>query len=362
MSTLSTKTEYRLLTKRNRALPVGDLIRRLCGAFVLLWTGNAAYAAGRPTLDLVELVTGADVIVVGQVEGIRETSRGTLEINGNRLESAVLEGYIVVADVLKGSPLPERIPLSFTFPITPAGGVGYRGIPDRSFRLVFLKRSARGFDFVSPYYPSFPAVRGFVSPGGNTIDQVLHQLAAALDSPQIPRDDRLQLLFDLRGSNSQILTSALRNALRMTKDELLQLSIAAALLQRNDISALDIAKDALIHPKRDVPPYVLENLSSAISAGVTDQRAIPALAEIVKNAPQAYSRRSATFALRGTASNRAVPPLLVALGDKDFEVRYYAVIGLAEITNNVEWRPLEEDFRLHEQRYLTFWREWAAAR
>jgi hypothetical protein len=330
-----------------------------CIALVLFCTGKAD-AAGIPELNLAELIDAADLIAVGKVQGIREISTGEIQINEKQFPAKVLGGEIVVTATLKGGSVLDRIPLQFSLPITPAGSVGYRGIPSESYRLVFLKRSGPNFGFVSPYYPFFPAVAGIPVRGDSTMDQVVYQLAAAVQGPQISRDEKMTLLFALRGSNSPMLIAALRSALA-TNDKVLQLSIAAALLERNDLSALAISRDALLHPEPKVPRYVLVNLSSAISTGLRDDRGIPDLSEILKKAPEAYGRRSAASALRNTASRNAIAPLGAALRDSDLEVRYYAVIGLAEITNNSEWRPLMDEFQSHEQRYLTYWRDWVAA-
>ena len=37
-----------------------------------------------------------------------------------------------------------------------------------------------------------------------------------------------------------------------------------------------------------------------------------------------------------------------ALGDSDFQVRYDAVVGLAEIIGETAWRPSVRDFRADE--------------
>ncbi|MGB9106461.1 MAG: HEAT repeat domain-containing protein, partial [Terriglobales bacterium] len=106
--------------------------------------------------------------------------------------------------------------------------------------------------------------------------------------------------------------------------------------------------------------YMLVNLSSAIGRYVKDERAIPSL-RVLLGAADVLTRRAAAFALRNTGSELAIPALAIALGDTDSEVRYYAVIGLGEIANQPDWRPLMDDYALGEQKYLQYWRAWAAA-
>ena len=71
-------------------------------------------------------------------------------------------------------------------------------------------------------------------------------------------------------------------------------------------------------------------------------------------------RQAAAHALRDTRSQRALAALILGLYNSDFEVRYYAVIGLAEITGTPQWRPLESDFKARESEYLTYWKSWGA--
>jgi hypothetical protein len=47
------------------------------------------------------------------------------------------------------------------------------------------------------------------------------------------------------------------------------------------------------------------------------------------------------------------------LYNSDKEIRYEAVMGLAEITGQGSWGPAVNIFNSDEQRYLTYWREWA---
>ncbi len=54
-------------------------------------------------------------------------------------------------------------------------------------------------------------------------------------------------------------------------------------------------------------------------------------------------------------------PLSRLLNNSDEQVRYYAVVGLGEITKQDEWTPAFPEFREHEAKYLSYWRDWAAS-
>jgi hypothetical protein len=61
------------------------------------------------------------------------------------------------------------------------------------------------------------------------------------------------------------------------------------------------------------------------------------------------------MALRNTKAKEASKGLALALKDTDLKVRYYGVIGLAEITGEKNWRPSEEMFKKNENLYLQHW-------
>ena len=315
-----------------------------------------AWSAGVPTLSLPELIGDSSLIVIGRVNSVRQVSSTKVELFGQELPAKVMEGEIEVDYTIKGHSPGRVATVRFSIPGTPAGGVGYRGIPSGSYRIIFLRSSGGDYDFASPYYSSFPAVPGEEHATG-VLDQVVARLADVIQAPQSSETDKLEALFYSRGIKSSALNAALQVGLQ-SQNKTVQLSIAAAMLERNDISALPVAEGALAQPQPGVPQYLLQNLSSGIARGLRNERAIPTLGRILQQAPSAYARRAAASALRDTGSQLATPPLGWGLKDSDFEVRYLSVIGLAEITGQNEWRPLMEDFREHERKYLAHWSAW----
>ena len=122
------------------------------------------------------------------------------------------------------------------------------------------------------------------------------------------------------------------------RDQTLRLSAAAALLLLDDVSALPVAEKALLHPDTNLSPELLHNLRAGIRLGVKDKAAVPTLTRLL-SAGDVEARRAAVEALRNTNSPSAIAPLTKALEDADTDVQYVAVIGLAEITGQSEWRP-----------------------
>jgi hypothetical protein len=116
------------------------------------------------------------------------------------------------------------------------------------------------------------------------------------------------------------------------------------------------AVDAILNPPPDVPKNLIDGLGYSIQAGVTDPRAAPALARLL-NSTDVEKRRIATSALGRTHSMEATESLNKALDDKDQQVRYNAVTGLAQITGETDGMPSLEHFQKNEQHYLAHWRE-----
>src|SRR5262249_19498502 len=76
-----------------------------------------------------------------------------------------------------------------------------------------------------------------------------------------------------------------------------------------------------------------------------------------QDASDAAVRRGIANALRNTKSIIAIDGLLHSLRDSDADVRYTAVIALAEITHRFSLGASVDLFRSQEDKYLTYWKE-----
>lgn len=322
-------------------------------------TANVAGAFPVPVLHVADLVREADVVAVGTITSISEVGSTLIDTPTNlgKVRARVISGDLVVDQILKGTPDITKITFQFYLPEEP---IGYSGVAPSSYRIFFLKRRGNHYEFVSPYYPSvvaFPKPRIEV---GTTLDRVAMAVATVLRSrnasPQSKRE-AIQVLWDIK---SPVSVSALRPTLQET-DPSLRLSAAAALLAADEVSALAIAEEALLHGDRSVSSELLHNLRVGLSQGVMNEAAIPALTRLL-HAGDTETRRAASAALRNTRSPSAIISLATALDDSDFEVRLYAVIGLAEITGQSEWGPSWDGFAADEGRYLRHWKEWIRVR
>ena len=88
---------------------------------------------------------------------------------------------------------------------------------------------------------------------------------------------------------------------------------------------------------------------------------MPSLTRLL-GAQETETRRAAAAALAHSGSRAALEPLSLALNDADAQVRYNAVVGLADLTGQSDWRPNMDVFQSEEDKYLAHWKDWALKR
>jgi hypothetical protein len=310
---------------------------------------------GMHALDIERLLTDSDFVAVGTIESVSDLGEQAIVANGKEYRAMSKEGMLKVDTVLKGEAL--QSPVRFVFSI-PEQALDYRGVLAGSYRVVFLRKTSSGsFEFADHSYPTLAAVPGVsISNQQTGVETILNFVEAVLVS-KVPVSLKHEAISELRNSNSPSVARALRSA---ANDANLEISLDAVseLLARNDISAMPLAERYLVRPQPQVPTYLLRNISAAIESRVKDPRAIPALTRLL-SATDIDTVRAAASALRATGVTAALPSLARALKSPDFQTRYYAIIGMAEISNQPDWRPSVAEFRSAEKKYLDFWQSWA---
>jgi hypothetical protein len=309
-----------------------------------------------PAMDLADLAQRSDLIAIGQIISIVQKDARTIELNGTPTHVRIMVGELRVDQSLKGAVNVPSLSFEFELPDVP---LGYGAIAPMSYRMIFLKKVPAGYSFVSAYYPSVCAIPGVLPRDTETLDNITAQLAAVVQDLRADTAQKEEALYALRTLRIPAATDALKSALQEKSTDL-QLIATGTLLERNDISGIQIAEESLTKRPPAIPSYLFHNVAYAISQGVRDERAIPVLARLLR-LPEVETRRAAASALWHTHSDSAAPALVAALDDPDFEVRFYGVIGLAEITGQSDWHPNMEVFHGNEAKYLQHWRDWAQA-
>jgi len=307
-----------------------------------------------PALDLAMLTQGSSHIVVGRVITVRDVGRTNIFIEGQSFSARSQIVEVQAERLLKGETTGNVI--SFQL-IQPDVFMGYGSVRANQVGMFFLKRDAGNELIVtSPYYPSVVASLEAPELSNGDLNNVISEVIGVITSQRTSAGDKIKAIAALDSVRTPIVAEALHKAADSAHEDL-RINAIAALLRRNDISKLGSAESILANTSAVADPNLLDNLAFALYS-VHDPQAIPSLVRLLdSNFLQA--RRSAAAALRSTGDNAVLEHLAKALYDSDKEVRYQAVMGLAEITGQYSWGPSLNLYDEDEQRYLEHWHNWA---
>jgi len=306
------------------------------------------------TLDVASLTSQADIIVIGQIVSVTDRGPTTLDLGGGSIPATAFEAVLHVDHLLKGSPHAQNLFVDFALPQMP---IGIQSVVPGQYGLFFLAALQNHVRFTDPLHPSLPAVRNVKIPEGDVQDQVTVALGQVLMAPQVPDADLFWVLDALGTLKTDLARDTLRQALKSPSGTV-RLDVARALVARNDAAGLEAVEAALLHPD-GLSSNVISNLAGSLG-GLKDPKSVPALKRLIEtNNP--YVVKGAAIALRQTGSEDALEPLSRLLNNSNEQVRYYAVVGLGEITKQDEWTPAFPEFRGHEAKYISYWRDWAAS-
>lgn len=313
-----------------------------------------------PMLSLPNLTREADLIVVGQIDKVTKAGHASQDAQKQGAQCGPVNqmtATLHVLRVVKGQFDGPDLDIGYLL-CEAATGALYGGVSEGKQGMFFLHSTeSQNYVFADRYYPFVIAVADAppIAPTDTEFDRVVAEVAHALSSPVATYYDRQAAISALEFVKSRAALTALRHASR-DNDAKLGLQATASLLRHNDISGLDAAVDMLLNPPADIPNYLIAGLGYSIQAGVTDERAVPALTRLF-NSPIVENRKVAVTALGQTHSKAASEVLTKALDDTDQQVRYKAVTGLAQVTGETDGMPSLEFFQKSEQGYLKHWRE-----
>lgn len=338
-----------MLTEKVRAAIAGGM---LTAALLFVTTFSSATLVHN--LDAAGLTESSDLIICGLVISVNNQGPTEIIAAGQSFSAAKMVATIRVYEVLKGTIETPTVSVEFSSPSFPSG---IRVIPDDQFGMFFLQKNGINLHLSDPLYPFLPAKSSGRSTSGLPLDRVIARLLEVLRDHNSLTTDSSSSLEALASIQEKAGTQALREAMQSSTGDL-QLLVAAKLLARNDISGLNLIEEQILHP---VPSrsYLLPKLAGSL-IGVRDPKSIPVLDHLLHSSDPLVIRAVA-IALRQTGSADAEKPLSKLLESDDERVRYYAVIGLGEITHEDEWAPAFSEFLEHESKYLSYWRDWTAS-
>jgi hypothetical protein len=288
-------------------------------------------------LDIERLTSEADIIVIARVNSI----------NGRRAS-------LSVDKVVKGAANARTVDIELI-----ADATGQQRVTSSQVGMFFLKTNAKGgYRVLDPDYPSVIAPPDAVVIDGSPVDRAVSIVGELLTKPNNV-DVRREAVRVLSSARNERATELLREGSKAA-DPVVRMQSLSALVSRDDLGALETAEPILLHPPARIEQYLLDNLSAAVE-GIKDPKAIPILQRLLSSS-SSRTRVAAVASLRHMHISGAIEALVIALGDPNHEVRYEAVIGLAELTGQNQWAPAVDKFAQNEQRYLDHWKEWSRTR
>ena len=314
---------------------------------------SSALAVIVPLPDLDKLTDTSTLIVVGELTSVQRTIRtATIDFNQRSINVRVQSGTLRIDQVLKGN---QQSPLTFEFTV-PDTSVGWAIPQEHAYGLFFFKQTAGTLEFTDVYYSWIPVPRGISVAADTPLEHVVKVLGEVISIPDSSRDMKVIALRHLEFGRSDASTRALR-AVITNADPSIGVNAARALLLRGDASGLEVIKRVFLPGPQPLPDHLEETVPNAIFLGIRDPKLIPDLEELL-NSSSRYMRRGVVQALMQTGSLNALNGLRRALGDPDFEVRYYGVLGLARLTDgDLNMAPHMNEFKADEVKYLSYWRE-----
>lgn len=327
-------------------------------AVALLPGAHYASAVPGPQFNLQSLTDSSELIVVAQVTRTDSAGVSSVEVGNSYVKANVMRADLNILTVLKGALSEKKISVSYLVPEYP---LGYRTLGPSVVNVLFLKSEGVGsYQFTNPYYPSLPAKSDVSLPESDVLGRILAEEQAVLISPRSQITDRLQAA-DAIGSVSDsrainVLVLALSDS-----SATVRLEAASKLAENDNAEGAAVACRALLIPPGGAPDYILHNLRVGIRDGVKDQAVVPCLTQLL-HSKQNDDRIAAASALRHTASPSAVSALVGALDDPDEQVRFEAVVGIADFAGQSQWRPNLIQFHDDSAKFVSHWKAWAARR
>jgi hypothetical protein len=307
--------------------------------------------------DIDNLVGTSNLVVQGELIAIERGTNRTVDANGRHVQVRADQFIVRIDDVISGA---AGSPVRFEV-VTQDNKDSWQIPPIEIYGLFFLRTDDKGkTSMTDTYNPYIQMPHGVYARGTSTMDRVISILAKMLVSPN-NRSANSRALSYLGNSKSKAANSALRGALATAADPELRIRIANALVLQGDTSLKYLKQVFLTGPRNSVSDPQQQILGDVIGISFKDPEAIPDLTALLDS----YSvpiRRGAAQALRRTKSPKAINGLAKALEDTDSKVRYWGVVGLAELTDQPNWWPDEETFKAREPDYINHWKTWARDR
>ena len=305
-------------------------------------------------LDVSSLTGSADVVCKGKVVDLFEEGRVQYLVGDAPMTFRRMVAFFHVDRVHKGTLSRPDIEIEFLDADVPSS---LERLGRLEYALVFLRRKKARCQFAHITTSKMPiglepisALKERASPLSNIRNALIRSLDDANEDVVLAA---IEQLGKLKGTQSRVALQPLAVA----RDPIRRGAAIAALLNGGDVTQVDPAvrvADAL--PEHPLREHIKGSIYSAVAA-LRDPAATGALLRAVRRKDRRL-RYAAVRALRNIRSERTVPLLMKTLDDTDEDVRYQALMALADVTGRPEWGTAIDAFRRDEATYIGRWKAW----
>ena len=320
-------------------------------------------SAGPPfrSVDLASSVVGADLIVVATVLETTQAadSLSLVSKEAEAVHDQLRQAELSVVRTIAGDPFHGRLRVLFLEGKVPSRP--WLKLTQGQTVLLFLCSVGESYVPVVPVGAPILTLPEIAPPpaGSSRTQAVAHELEQII----LNADPKAQLSLIVQASLARVglrsdLDHHLLDTPALQEPEKRAAWIAIALAE-GKTEALDSVAALFAHLSQP-PVDVLWNL---IVQKVGELRAPTARAQLATllDSPSVELARAAAVALRQLHDPATVPDLIAALDNADQDVRYQALMGLAELEPAVEAGPSHKLYRSDEARYIGLWKQWWAS-
>lgn len=308
-----------------------------------------------PYSDFEQEVTTADVIIAGSVTAVSETD-GPLTLvspEARADEDQLMVAQVRVLRTLSGNPQGSNIRVLFLRGKLPSRP--WRVLSEGQTVLLFLKNTERGYVLTVPTGSTIETLRDIAAPEltlnrTQAVARELEQIIVNADTTSDMFNQAVTARSELSEpvALDEIHTPAMNDPVR----RLAWVVVALANQQPEALQMLTELPENSNLRNSELWSQLVRRVSELRQAA-----AVPDLAQLIQSSNSALAR-AAVVALRQLHDRSTIPHLVAALDNADQQVRYQAVMGLAELEPGVNGGPAWSVYQSDEQRYLQMWKRW----
>jgi HEAT repeats len=313
-------------------------------------------------LDIRALAASASLICKGEAVWVDDKEEVEFQVRGEPVRCRRKVAVFLVDRIYAGAIPGRTIEIDFLQPVVPSSMEELRR---GEYVLLFLVRkggtNSNRYRFANVTTSKVPIGREPVpslESGGSPLARITKVLVQSLYDPDLDVVlTAIEQLGELKGKGS---VTALRPLVASREPSIRGAAIASLLKLGDKRQAIAAQRFLDAKPKGPQAERVRQNICDAV-AGLDDPSLLPVIGPLLRRGGEGV-RYAVVRALRKMNAKACLPWLVMALDDADLQVRYQAVMALAEITGHAEWGSPLDTFRDNEARYVGAVKAWSVKR